>query len=155
MIYGSVYEKTYEETERKRAELLQGFALQVANGKSEDAIAISEINRSVRDFYAVVPKGKNAFSEPLTDEKVKKLIPYIYECYQRLRLSICLALYMGLASDVLAMLKWSELILMPGRYSSPVSWRMLNICSARFPLAKNGCFLPQRLVMTLSICRQQ
>lgn len=109
VIYGSVYGKTYEEAERKRAELLQGLALQAANGESEEAAAISEINRSVRDFYAVVPKGKNAFPEPLTDERVEALIPYIHECYPGLRLSICLALYMGLASDVLATLKWSDI----------------------------------------------
>ena len=109
VIYGSVYGKTYEEAERKRAELLQELALRAANGESEEAAAISEINQSVRDFYAVVPKGKNAFPEPLTDEKVKELIPYIHECDPGLRLSICLALYMGLASDVLATLKWSDM----------------------------------------------
>ena len=109
VLYGSVYGKTYEEAERKRAELLQELALRAANGESEEAVAISEINQSVRDFYAVVPKGKNAFPEPLTDEMVEELIPYIHECYPGLRLSVCLALYMGLASDVLATLKWSDM----------------------------------------------
>ena len=43
VIYGSVYGKTYEEAERKRAELLQELALRAANGESEEAAAISEI----------------------------------------------------------------------------------------------------------------
>ncbi len=108
VIYGSIYGKTYEEAERKRAELLQELALRATNGESEEAAAISEINQNVRYFYAVVPKGKNAFPEPLTNEKVEELIACVRECYPGLRLSVCLALYMGLASDVLATLKWSD-----------------------------------------------
>ena len=38
VIYGSVYGKTYEEAERKRAELLQELALRAANGESEEAL---------------------------------------------------------------------------------------------------------------------
>lgn len=109
VIYGSVYGKTYDEAERKRAELLQELALRAENGESEEAAVISEINRNVRDFYAVVPKGKNAFPEPLTDENLEELFPYIRECYTGLRLSAYLALYMGLASDALAVLTWSDI----------------------------------------------
>ena len=108
VIYGSVYGKTYADAEQKRAKLLQELALRAENGESEEAVTISEINRNVRSFYAAVPKGKSAFPEPLTDEKVKELIPYIRKCDPGLLFSVCLALYMGLPSEVLATLKWSD-----------------------------------------------
>ncbi len=107
-LYGSVYGKTYEEAEQKRAELLQSIALQAENGESEEAAAISELNQNVRNFYAAVPRGKSIFPEPLTDAEVEKLIPFLRVCNPGLRFSICLALYMGLASDVLAALRWSD-----------------------------------------------
>lgn len=108
IIYGSVYGKTYKEAERKRAELLNELALKAENGDSEEAAAISESNKSIRDFYAVVPQGKTSYPAPLTDSEVEELIPYIRKCYPGLRLSICLALYMGVASEALAALRYSD-----------------------------------------------
>ena len=48
IIYGSVYGRSYEEAEKKRAELLQALALKAENGGSEEAAAISESNKSIR-----------------------------------------------------------------------------------------------------------
>ena len=109
VIYGSVYGKTYEEAERKRAELLQSLAQRAANGESGEAAAISESNKGIREYYAAVPKGKYAFPQPLTDEDVEELIPRIRGCDPGLRLSLYFALYMGLSGEVIAVLKWSDI----------------------------------------------
>ncbi len=108
-IYGSVYGKTYEEAEQKRAELLRNLAVQAENCISEEAVFISGINKSIRDFYAVVPRGRTSFPEPLSDEEVNELVSVIGSCYPGLRLAICLSLYMGIASEELATLTWSDI----------------------------------------------
>ena len=108
-IYGSVYGKTYEEAEQKRAELLRNLAVQAENCISEEAVLISGINKGIRDFYAVVPRGRTSFPEPLTDEEVNELVSVIGSCYPGLRLAICLSLYMGIASEELATLTWSDI----------------------------------------------
>ena len=109
IIYGSVYGRSYEEAEKKRAELLQALALKAENGGSEEAAAISESNKSIREYYTVAPHGKTSYPTPLTDAEVEELIPYLRSCYPGLRLAACLALYLGVASEALATLRWSDI----------------------------------------------
>lgn len=114
LIYGSVYGRSFEEAERKRAELLHELALRAENGSSDEAAAISSSNKIIREYYAVVPRSKSAYPEPLCEEDVNELIPYIRKCAPGFRLAACLALYLGLASDVLATLRWSDIDISSG-----------------------------------------
>ena len=108
IIYGSVYGRSYEEAEKKRAELLHALALKAENGGSEEAAAITESNKSIREYYAAAPHGKASCPPPLTDAEVEELIPYLRRCDPGLRLAACLALYLGVASEALATLRWSD-----------------------------------------------
>ena len=69
LIYGSVYGRSYEEAERKRAELLHELALRAENGESEEAAVISASNKGLREYYAVAPRGKAPFSAEATPKR--------------------------------------------------------------------------------------
>ena len=105
IIYGSVYGRTYEEAERRRAEILRTLAIKAENGESEDAVQIFEENRNIRSYYAVTPKNKTVYPDPLSEEEVQELIPYIRMCPVGLGLAICFALYMGVSGDEIAALR--------------------------------------------------
>lgn len=109
IIYGSVYGRTYEEAERRRAEILRTLAIKAENGESEDAVQIFEENRNIRSYYAVTPKNKTVYPDPLSEEEVQELIPYIRMCPVGLGLAICFALYMGVSGDEIAALRFSDI----------------------------------------------
>ena len=108
LIYGSVYGRSYEEAERKRAELLHELALRAENGESEEAAVISASNKGLREYYAVAPRGKTSCPEPLSEEEAAALLPYLRKCRPGFRMAACLALYLGVASEALATLRWSD-----------------------------------------------
>lgn len=109
IIYGSVYGRTYEEAEKKRAEILRALAVKAENGESEDAVQLLEENRNIRSYYAVSHRNKTVYPGALSEDEVQELIPYIKMCHIGLRLAICLALYMGVSGDEIAALRFSDI----------------------------------------------
>lgn len=109
IIYGSVYGRTYEEAEKRRAEVLRALAVKAENGESENAVQLFEENRNIRSYYAVAPRNKTVYPDPLSEDEVQELISYIKMCHIGLQLSICFALYMGVSGDEIAALRFSDI----------------------------------------------
>lgn len=114
LIYGSVYGRSYEEAEKKRAELLHELSLRTEKGDSGEAAFISESNKCVREYYAIVPRSRVLYPEPLSETEVENFLPYIRKFEPGIRLAACLALYLGVASEALAALRWSDIDLASG-----------------------------------------
>ena len=109
IIYGSVYGRTYEEAERKRADFLRSAAEEAENTGAADATEISENNRGILDYYESVPKNRIAFPAPLSEEEVSSLIPVIETCRDGLRLAAYFALFMGVSCEELAALRYCDI----------------------------------------------
>lgn len=107
ILYGSVYGATYEEAEKRRAEILRELALRAENGDS--AVAAVDSNREMHEYYASVPKGKAAYPAPLDEDELSNLMPYIRSCGAHLRLAVYLSLYMGVSAEELAALRYSDM----------------------------------------------
>ena len=109
IIYGSVYGRTYEEAEKRRAEILRALAVKAENGESENAVQLFEENRNIRSYYAVTHRNKTVYPGALSEDEVQELIPYIKMCHVGLRLATCFALYMGVSGDEIAALRFSDI----------------------------------------------
>lgn len=109
IIYGSVYGRTYEEAEKRRAEILRALAAKAENGESEDAVRLFEENRNIRSYYAVSHRNKTVYPDAFSEDEVQELIPYIKMCHIGLRLAICFSLYMGISGDEIAALRYSDI----------------------------------------------
>lgn len=109
IIYGSVYGRTYEEAEKRRAEVLRANSVKVEKGESESATRILEENRNIRSYYAITPRNKTVYPDPLTDKEVQKLLSYLPICSAGLQIAVCFALFMGVAGDELAALRFSDI----------------------------------------------
>ena len=115
IIYGSVYGRTYEEAEKRRAEILRALAVKAENGQSESAVQLFEENRYIHSYYAVSHRSKTVYPDALNEEEVQKLIPYIKMCHIGMQLAICFALYMGVSGEELAALRFSDIDAHSGR----------------------------------------
>lgn len=109
IIYGSVYGRTYEEAEKRRAEILRALAVKAENGESDNAVQLFEENRNIRSYYTVTPRNKTVYPDALSEDDLRELIPYIKMCHIGLRLAICFALYMGVSGDEIAAMRFSDI----------------------------------------------
>lgn len=109
ILYGSVYGRSYEEAEKKRAEILRELARKADAGESDDALAVSEDNKKLRLYYTPKHYRTLAWQEPLTERQTAEIVPYIKGLREGFRLAVCLALYMGVSGEELAALRYSDI----------------------------------------------
>lgn len=114
ILYGSAYGATWEEAEKRRAEILRKMSLLAEIGENSEAMVISESNKNIREYYAVVPKLKDAYPEPLTDEELKQFMSHLQLCRLNIRFALSLLLYLGISVGEISALRYSDINIRSG-----------------------------------------
>lgn len=107
ILYGSVYGRTFDEAEKKRAEILRSLAKDAEN--DSESAAVSNDNKNIRIYYQTSVKASAKYPAPLDESEVEELTGYLLKCRDGIRLALCLALYMGLSNEEISALRYSDI----------------------------------------------